>query len=334
MQIILLSGGSGKRLWPLSNGTRSKQFLKLLQAPNQDYESMVQRITRQISESHLSDSITIATSETQYCYIKEQLGEKVKVVTEPERRDTFPAIALATAYLALEKGCSNDEIVIVMPCDSFVEPAYFETIRSMAELASKGIADLSLMGIPPTYPSTKFGYVIPSDKQIGKQYYKVERFTEKPNEDKAKELIELNAFWNGGVFAFKLGYMMNISRKYIKDENFAEFRNKYSQLPKISFDYEVAEKAESIAVVPYSGIWKDLGTWNTLSEELPQNTFGKVFCGNNVNNTHIINELNIPIVCNGVNNLIIAATPDGIIICEKEKTEDIKKLVEKTDKCQ
>ena len=329
MQIILLSGGSGKRLWPLSNGTRSKQFIKLLKAPNGECESMVQRITRQIIEANLTKSITIATSEMQYSYIQEQLGESVEVVTEPERRDTFPAIALATAYLALQKGCSCEETVVVMPCDSFVEPGYFKTIKSMTELVSDNVADLVLMGITPSIPSTKFGYIIPHKKSSTEVSYRlVERFSEKPNESKAKELINLGALWNGGVFAFKLGYMMNISRQYIDTNDFVEFRNNYSKLPKISFDYEVVEKADSVAVTSYNGIWKDLGTWNTFTEELSQNTFGKVICGNKINNCHIINEMNIPLVCDGIEDLIIVASQDGIIVCKKSESESIKEFVE------
>ena len=117
MQIILLSGGSGKRLWPLSNNTRSKQFIKLLTAPDGSKESMVQRVVRQLRETGICDSITVATSQSQRDVIINQLGEEIPVVTEPERRDTFPAIALASSYLAYERKCSTDEIVIIMPCD-------------------------------------------------------------------------------------------------------------------------------------------------------------------------------------------------------------------------
>lgn len=326
MQIILLSGGSGKRLWPLSNGVRSKQFLQLLEAPNGEKESMVQRVLRQISEARLTSSVTIATSEAQLDAIESQLGGYVDVVTEPERRDTFPAIALSVAYLALEKGHLRNEVVVVMPCDSYTEAKYFDTIRSMAEFVQQGVADLVLMGITPTYPSTKFGYVVPVPYNTS-TYKMVQRFTEKPNEEKAIELLAQNAYWNGGVFAFRLGYMMDIVDKYIQSDSFSDLRNRYTEFPKISFDYEVVEKASSVAVVPYNGQWKDLGTWNALVEELPQCTMGNVIFGNNVSRCTAINEFNIPLVCDGVNDIVIAANHDGILVCGKEASENIKQYV-------
>ena len=163
MQIILLSGGSGKRLWPLSNNTRSKQFIKLLTAPDGSKESMVQRVVRQLRETGICDSITVATSQSQRDIIINQLGEEIPVVTEPERRDTFPAIALASSYLAYKRKCSTDEIIIVMPCDPYTETGYFETIRRIADAVKNNVAELVLMGINPTYPSAKYGYVVPAN---------------------------------------------------------------------------------------------------------------------------------------------------------------------------
>lgn len=164
MQIILLSGGSGKRLWPLSNEARSKQFLRLLPSPDGGMESMVQRVIRQIKESGLSCPVTIATSASQKDAITNQLGEDVTVVTEPCRRDTFPAICLASAYLERVAKCDREETVIVMPCDPYTEDRYFQTIAEMGKAVQNNIADLVLMGIKPTCPSAKYGYVIPKNK--------------------------------------------------------------------------------------------------------------------------------------------------------------------------
>ena len=264
MQIILLSGGSGKRLWPLSNNTRSKQFIKLLTAPDGSKESMVQRVIRQLKESGFSDSITVATSASQRDVIINQLGDEISVVTEPERRDTFPAIALASSYLTHEMHCSADEIVVVMPCDPYTEAGYFETIKRMADAVMDNRAELVLMGIRPTYPSAKYGYVVPVSDNGESGIYRVSRFTEKPDVMTAEKLISEGAFWNGGVFAFRLGYMTDIVSRYIQTDTFAGIRSRYGEFPKISFDYEVAERAQSVAVIPFSGGWKDLGTWNTL----------------------------------------------------------------------
>ena len=329
MRIILLSGGSGKRLWPLSNDARSKQFLKLLKSPDGGFESMVQRISRQIKESGINTTLTIATSVSQYDSIINQLGQGVDVVTEPERRDTFPAIALSATYLVKEMKCSRDEVVVVMPSDSYVDSGYFEAITKMVKAVESDCANMVLMGIKPTEPSTKFGYIVPKQYSDDSDFVAVDRFTEKPNEEVAIELLKQNAFWNGGVFAFRLGYILDIVDKYVKADSFAEVCSRYTEFPKISFDYEVVEKASSIALVPYSGDWSDLGTWNSLTEKIADNTIGNIVLDENSKNTHVVNELDIPIVCLGVENMIIAASPDGILVSKKESSVNLKSYADK-----
>ncbi|MCI6525722.1 MAG: cupin domain-containing protein [Bacteroidales bacterium] len=329
MQLVLLSGGSGKRLWPLSNNARSKQFLPLLEKEDGTMESMVQRVVRQVREANLTDDITLATNASQLDIIINQLGDSVSVVTEPERRDTFPAIALASGYLKLKKGCPDDEVVVIMPCDPFTEAGYFETIGRMVRCVEADVAELVLMGITPTYPSEKYGYVVPvTDHLMAEGSMAVSKFTEKPNVERARELLGMGALWNGGVFAFRLGYMMEIAQRYVKADSFEEMRSRYSEFPKISFDYEVAEKADSVAVLPYSGQWKDLGTWNTLTDELHHHIIGNAVMGPRCTNTHVINELQYPIYVDGMEDTVIAASPDGIIVCRKKYTEDIKKAVD------
>ena len=332
MQLVLLSGGSGKRLWPLSNNARSKQFLPLLEKEYGTMESMVQRVVRQARLANLTHEITLATNASQLDIIINQLGETVNIVTEPERRDTFPAIALAASYLKLAKQCSDDEVVVIMPCDPYTELGYFETIGKMVECVKADVADLVLMGIQPTYPSEKYGYIVPennsSDSCNLRLYKKVSRFTEKPSVAKAEELLKENAYWNGGVFAFRLSYMMNIVRKYITSDSFEDTRARYSEFPKISFDYEVAEKAESVAVVPFNGEWKDLGTWNTLTDELHKPVIGNAVMGTHCENTHVINELQNPIYVDGLKDVVVAACPDGILVCSKQHSEEIKTSVD------
>lgn len=328
MQLILLSGGSGKRLWPLSNNARSKQFLPVLEAPDGGLESMLCRVVRQIRCAGLDCAITIATNASQKDIIVNQLGDGVDIVTEPERRDTFPAIALACSYLKRHKKCADDEVVVIMPCDPYTESGYFVTIGRMIKAVMDNEAELVLMGITPDCPSSKFGYVVPQSSDAGKQVQKVLRFTEKPDKATAEELLRQHAFWNGGVFAFKLGYMMKIAEEFVKDDDFETIRSKYSSFPKISFDYQVAEKAASVSVVPFTGSWKDLGTWNSLSGELARHVIGNAFLGPDNINTHVINELGIPIFVNGMENTVVAASADGILVCSKEHSEGIKSYVD------
>lgn len=324
MHIILLSGGSGTRLWPLSNDARSKQFLRLLPVEGSDVcESMVQRVVRQIREAGFDAPVTVATSVTQQDSIISQLGTDVNIVTEPSRRDTFPAICLACEYLAKEKCCADDEIVVVMPCDPYTETGYFKTIGKMRRCVEEGVAELVLMGIKPTYPSSKYGYIVPGE-HVTPDALAVSRFTEKPDNETAETLIAEGAFWNGGVFTFRLGYMNSIARRYVDYPTFGQVRENYSDFPKISFDYEVAEKAESVAVVPFAGKWKDLGTWNALTDELAHHSYGNVTTDGSGINTHVINELDIPVMCIGTRDLVVAASPDGILVSDKSRSEEIK----------
>ena len=147
MNIVLLSGGSGKRLWPLSNDIRSKQFIKIFKTEDGGYESMVQRVYRQIRKADPEANVTIATSKTQASAIHNQLGDNVGISVEPCRRDTFPAIALATAYLSDVVGVGREEAVVVCPVDPYVEDDYFEALKGLTLQAQKGEANLVLMGI-------------------------------------------------------------------------------------------------------------------------------------------------------------------------------------------
>lgn len=362
MRIILLSGGSGKRLWPLSNETRSKQFLKLLKDDNGDYESMIQRIYRQLNQAIPNVSITIATGENQKDVIKNQLGEKVDLVTEPMRRDTFPAIMLSSAYLAYEKKVDLQESVIVMPVDPYVEQEYFSVLKNIDAIVQSGRADMVLMGIKPTYPSEKYGYILSSEDEADNRKnsstedeaanrkilsskndaanrksgieneYVVTGFCEKPSLKKAESLLKQGAFWNGGVFAFRLGYAIGILGRYMECESYDDVRSRYEQLKKTSFDYEVVEKAENIRMSLYSGYWKDLGTWNTLTEQMEESIVGEALMGEETNDTHIINELDIPVVVLGGKNLVVAASPDGILVSDKDKSSYMKPYVEQIDK--
>lgn len=322
MKIILLSGGSGKRLWPLSNDIRSKQFLKLLKNDIGESESMVQRVYRQIQKAGIKADIVVATGENQQESIKSQLGDTVDIVLEPERRDTFPAIMLASSYVFFKNQMAFDEVVVVIPVDPYADMSYFESLKALERKIATGTSNIALMGIKPTYPSAKYGYMMPdADRQF------IHSFLEKPDEKLAEKLIEKGALWNGGVFAFKAGYIMNKLSDYIGFQNHQDVVDQFSLLPKTSFDYEVVEKESSIAMVEYNGVWKDLGTWNTLTEVMETKTLGKVITGKDCTNTHVINELNIPITVLGVQNLVIAASPDGIVVSDKHESSYLKEFV-------
>lgn len=323
MNIVLLSGGSGKRLWPLSNDVRSKQFLKIFQREDGAKESMVQRMYRMIKEVNREANVTIAASTNQIPQIRAQLGNQVSISVEPARRDTFPAIALASAYLRTA-GVGLDEVVVICPVDPFVDRDYFECLNDMAEEAGKeNAANITLMGIEPTYPSIKYGYIIPTSNA---RISFVSSFKEKPDEATAMEYIRQNALWNGGVFAFKLGYLLGIAESVFGFSDYETMFEKYATLQRISFDYAVVEKERSIHVLRFLGQWKDMGTWNTLTEAMDKEASGNTVVSDCVN-THVINELGIPLITLGIQNAIVAATPDGILVSDKQKTSELKSFV-------
>ena len=331
MHIILLSGGSGKRLWPLSNEVRSKQFIKIFKktgagvSGEDSYESMLQRVYRQIRTVDKEATVTVATAKSQVSSIRSQLGKDVGISVEPCRRDTFPAIALATAYLHDVKGIAKDEAVVVCPVDPYVTEDYFTGLKRLWELAQTGIANLVLMGIQPTYPSEKYGYIIPVTQE---SVSKVSTFKEKPDAAAAQVYIEQGGLWNGGVFAYKLSYVLERAHQLIDFTDYADLFSKYDTLEKISFDYAVAEHEPDIAVMRFNGEWKDLGTWNTLTEAMEESVIGDVRLNETCRNVHAINELGIPVLAMGLRDVVISASPEGILVSDKEQSSYIKPFVD------
>ncbi len=327
MQIILLSGGSGKRLWPLSNEIRSKQFLKVVRNESGEVESMLQRVYRQLSDAGLGKDVTIATGETQVESIQNQLNGQVSIVVEPERRNTFPAILLAAAYLYFEKKCDPSETVVILPVDPYVDQAYFRLLKELDKAAQANLSDIVLMGVKPTYPSEKYGYIIPEDRET--PVSRVLEFREKPDAQTAQGFIDKGGLWNCGVFALKLSYLMEFVKR--AGSSYEEVADGYSGFERTSFDYAVVEKADSVSVIRYEGEWKDLGTWNTLTEVMDETPIGDVQIADSCINTHVINELELPMVVMGVKDMVVAASPDGILVADKEQSSYIKKYVEDRD---
>ena len=328
MNIVLLSGGSGKRLWPLSNDIRSKQFIKIFHKDDGSLESMIQRFYRKVKEIDVGANITIATSKSQVSTINNQLKEEVGISLEPCRKDTFPAIALACAYLKDIVKVDEDDSVIVCPVDPYVEDDYFMSLQKLDELVRSSKSNLVLMGMEPTYPSEKYGYIIPKTKD---DVSSVDVFKEKPSEEVAKEYISKGALWNGGVFGFKLGYILKRAHELIDFKDYNDLFNKYETLNKISFDYAIVEKEKDIEVMRFKGEWRDLGTWNTLTEAMDSNSIGQATFDDKCVNAHVINELNIPVLCMGLKDIVVALSPDGLLVSDKKESSYIKPYVDKLE---
>lgn len=326
MKIILLSGGSGQRLWPLTNGARAKQFVKILKDQQGHPESMIQRVWRQLIGSGLAEKAILAIGKDQQAMLHKQLGNEIKVVIEPERRDTFPAIALAAVYFNSVERIPPQEVIGVIPVDPMVDDSFFERVKETEKILARSGADLALLGALPTFPTEKYGYIIPERADSQENYWVVKGFKEKPQKADAQKLIEDKALWNCGVFSFRLSFLLKILREQNLPTDYAELISHYSQMPKISFDYQVAEKTGNTVVLPYRGLWKDLGTWNTLTEEMPQKVLGKgIVAGSD--NVHLINELGVPVLALGLSNSVVVATPDGILVSDKQMSPQIKQFI-------
>ena len=327
MYYALLSGGSGKRLWPLSNEARPKQYLKLVNQESNTMErcSMVQRVWQQMKEAGLAETTMIIAGRSQEELIRSQI-RGVRMVLEPESRDTFPAVLLSCAYLYSKMGADEDEYVAVLPVDSYTQESFFRTLGKLEEVVRTSKAQVGLVGARPNYAATKYGYMLPGEKK--ENYQEISSFVEKPGEKEAEELIRQGALWNCGVFCVRIGYILNMAKEFGMTKNYEKIVQGYSSLPRISFDYQVLEKAENLVAVEFDGYWKDLGSWSAMAEQMSTNTEGKVVLDEDCRNTQVINELDYPVVVAGGKNLVVVASQDGILVADKNHTEGIKNLVQ------
>ncbi|WP_159882024.1 sugar phosphate nucleotidyltransferase [Paenibacillus puerhi] len=331
MRIVLLSGGSGKRLWPLSNEIRSKAFLKLLPAEGGGQESMIQRVCRQLDAAGLLSSTAIVAHQSQLELIQNHVGDRLPVISEPCKRGTYTAIALASAYLHTEQKAGPEETLCVLPVDSFADPAFFQLMHAFPSVLAESGADLALLGTVPGHPSSQFGYILPATVAgEARSFFPVDRFVEKPDERQASDLIRAHALWNCGVFAFPLKFMLAELKKKGLPSDHKELLHGYEQLPDLSFDQEIVENCRQAAVIPYHGLWKDLGSWEALTNHVGSRVIGSGQVSADSVNTHLINELSYPIQIIDVPNIIVAASPDGILVASKMNASRIKEKLTNT----
>jgi len=313
MKVILLSGGAGKRLWPLSEHSTPKQFIQVLDVDGQK-SSMLQRIYRIFRELIGEENIYIATNQHQADIVKQQVCIGSRMILEPEMRNTFPAIILSAVYLFHHEKVSLNESIVVVPIDSFATMDFYEMCLHIPDALKNNNAEIALIGTKPAFPSESYGYILPSES-LGK-YQFVDCFIEKPTSKIAHDIITKGGMWNTGIFGFELGWILDVARKYSSFDSYEDLYNNYSALKKISFDYEVVEKSKKIVALQYTGKWSDIGRWDTLNAVIKHNV-GDAMC-TNTDNTNIINLTDIPVRVVGVNNALICITDAGILIVNKE----------------
>jgi mannose-1-phosphate guanylyltransferase len=324
MRILLLSGGAGRRLWPLSNKVRSKQFLMLLSTEENKRESMLQRVCGQLDEVGLLSMTHILTSQDQEDLIRNQLEVPVQIISEPSQQGTFAAISLAVSYLHSKQDAGQNEKICVLPVDAFADISFFHLIKKIPSILTKSKADLVHIGAKPEFPSDQLGYIVPRITKKSEGYYPITYFIEKPEYRIAEELIGKNALWNCGVYGFSLKFMLQVLNKNGLSQEYDQLLAVYHKLPKVSFDVAVAEHNRRSIVVPYKGQWKDIGTWNAFSEQMDSRIIGPCKVSGNSSNTHVVNELSQPVHVIGISDSMIVAGPDGILVADKKKCSEVK----------
>ncbi|MBC7323263.1 MAG: mannose-1-phosphate guanylyltransferase/mannose-6-phosphate isomerase [Acetomicrobium sp.] len=334
---LILAGGSGTRLWPWSREELPKQFLPLA-----GEESLFQQTVKRLAKITEPSNLYIVASDQCSALLRHQMKMVVKfdhdpIIREPRAKNTCPAIALGTAFL-LKNGASPEDLIFVSPSDHIVkdDDTFKEAINLGREAAGQG--HIVVFGVKPTRPDTGFGYIEIDEEQSKDLSYKIlSKFVEKPDEEKAKAYLESgNYLWNGGFFLFQAKRMLEALKNDIPQigvpaaEGYDSLISRFEDLPSISIDYAVMEKESDVAVVPLDCGWSDIGSWDALYETMEKDEGGNVKKGD----VHVVNGQNNLIYANGrlvvgldINNLVIADTPDALLVAKRGSSQAVRDVV-------
>ncbi|OKP90489.1 hypothetical protein A3844_05525 [Paenibacillus helianthi] len=327
MHTIFLCGGSGQRLWPLSGSIRSKMFLELLPAPAGGTESMIGRVCRQLHQAGLDQSSLFVTHKDQLGLMQRHTRGEYPVIGEPFKRGTFTAAALGALYLYSSGTAKPEDTLCVAPADMYADDGFFRLFHQFSDVLAESKADLVLLGTRPAHPTDQYGYIVPGNA-AGKRYSPVISFAEKPDTAKAEELIGRNALWNCGVFAFPLRFMLAHLQQMGLPVELAAFTERYPGFPVRSFDKEIAERSNKAVVLRHEGEWLDLGSWGSLTAQLAEPVVGAGGIWGECRNTHIVNELDIPLHVIGLSGVVAVSGPEGILLARKEDANGIKEIIQ------
>lgn len=337
MKSIILAGGSGSRLWPLSRDMYPKQLLALDKS-----ESLLQQTFSRLNTIMSASDIITITNVKHYQDIKLQLNKIDSgniVIAEPQGKNTAPAIACSLEYL--RQNSNNDDVVLIAPSDHLIKDieAFNKSVKEAEILANEGY--IVTFGIKPLSPETGFGY-IKTDKKLSVGY-RVEQFVEKPNYEKANKYSkEEDYYWNSGIFMGKVSVFLDEFKKYVPDIysnlNLLNFSKSlkidfgvYEVMPTISVDYAVMEKSDKIALVELQSDWRDLGSWQSLYSVKAKDENGNVISGkvltNNVKNSFIYSQKEV-VAVSDLEDVVIVETEDAIMACKMDKSQNVKKLYE------
>lgn len=330
MKYILLSGGSEKGLWPLSNSVRSNQFLKLFQNEEGALESSIQILWKQLQQLHLGKDSMFVTNAQQSELLYNQCGRNIKIIEEPVQKNTFSAICLAALYMKEIEQCNEDEWIAILPVDLLIKPSFLHAVQQLPKLAMQHDAPIGLIGFPPTYIETEKGYIDISPGSTNGHISIIQQFIEMPSMEVAKQLIDQGALWNSGVYVFQIKTLLQVLNKLSFPIQYEQFVAQYDTMDIISFDYAMIEQIHGGVVYRYEGEWQDIGSWDRIAGKLSTEQIGIGSTNGQCENTHILNELLLPIHVVDVDNIIVAASYDGILVTNKHLRDEIKYDVKDT----
>ncbi|WP_219837312.1 sugar phosphate nucleotidyltransferase [Paenibacillus sp. R14(2021)] len=310
MRIILLCGGQGARLWPLSYPGRTKPFIPLFDGPD-GKQSAIQRIWKQLERSGLSRFVRIVIGADQEQILLDQLGTAAHYVIEPEGRGTYPAVVYAAADLF--DGDDADEVVISMPADLDVDDSFYEHVLALERQLIQSEAQLGLLGVKPTEVSSKYGYMVPQPKESRAALLRIDHFVEKPAMDEAMQLIAQGALWNCGVTAMRVSYLKaQLEQDGVVPGN-EGIAACVGDLNGTSIDCKLLQHAVDIIALPYEGKWTDVGSWETLAQawEASANQSG---ISGEYQNINVINDTELTVKVDGLSDLLVVVSAAGILI--------------------
>lgn len=336
MKALILAGGSGTRLWPLSRQCYPKQFLKL-----NGNKSLLQQTVERLMRIVTPEDIIIMTNNEYKFHVMADLdiisqNISKNMILEPIRRNTAPAIALAVKYCTDRLGCSKDEVLFISPSDHIINPEdrFVEHVKRAEKIAQEGY--IVTFGIRPHKPETGYGYI--KVKDDGREYYHVEKFTEKPDAQTAMRYLNNgNYFWNSGMFAFSIGTIMGEfnrrapEMRWIFDSTFEEALLNFENMPEISIDYAIMEKSDRVVTIPLDIYWNDVGSWDSFFEIFEKDENKNVKIGDviaiDTKNSLIIGDKRL-VATLGLEDIMVIETDDAILISRRGDSQKVKKIVD------